>query len=181
MMQVHLLSLLPVPFLILVAGAAHAQAAASLPMHPVQVSIQRVVDGDTIHVRLPDDVHVEGLGRGSNVKVRIHGIDAPERCQAWGRESTKALRQMLPVGSTAQLTMRGTDRYGRVLADVHVGASDVGATMVATGNAWNWIDKKTGGRYANEEMDARKSSTGLWHDGNAVRPRDFRKEHEPCK
>ena len=152
-----------------------------MPMQPVQVSIQRVVDGDTIHVRLPDDVHVEGLGRGSNVKVRIHGIDAPERCQAWGKESTKALRQMLPVGSTAQLTMRGTDRYGRVLADVHVGASDVGAAMVATGNAWNWIDKKTGGRYANEEMGARKSSTGLWRDGNAVRPRDFRKEHGPCK
>ena len=181
MLQIHLLPLLYAFFLLFAIDAAHAQTAASWPMQPVRVSIQRVVDGDTIHVRLPDDVHVEGLGRGSNVKVRIHGIDAPERCQAWGRESTKALRQMLPVGSTAQLTMRGTDRYGRVLADVHVGATDVAAAMVATGNAWNWIDKKTGGRYANEEMDARKGSTGLWRDGNAVRPRDFRKEHGPCK
>ena len=176
MLQIPLLS-----FLLLTTGVAHAQAAASLSKQPVRVNIQRVVDGDSIHVRLTDDMLIEGLGRGSNVKVRIHGIDAPERCQAWGRESTKALRQMLPVGSTAQLIMRGTDRYGRVLADVHVGTNDVGAAMVATGNAWNWIDKKSRGRYANEERDARKRSTGLWHDGNAVRPRDFRKEHGPCK
>lgn len=167
------------------AGAC-AQEMLGLPKE-IPASVQHVVDGDTIHVRVQEGVQVGGLGRGSNVKVRIVGIDAPESCQPWGKESTKALRQMLPLGSVVLLKPTGVDKYGRLLSDVYVGdatngnVSNVAAAMVASGNAWNWIERNGSGRYADEERRARGSSSGLWQDGSALRPSEFRKTYGACK
>lgn len=153
----------------------------------IMAKVQRIVDGDTIHVRLPDDAQISGLGRGANVKVRIVGIDAPESCQAWGKESTKALRQMIPVGSVVLLRPTGVDKYGRLLSDVYAGESgndnqfNVAAAMVASGNAWNWVERFSSGRYAKEELAAQGGTKGLWSDSSAQRPSEFRKEHGPCK
>lgn len=173
-------------FLISVSAGAYAQGIGSVPKE-MPASVQRVVDGDTIHVRVQDGAQISGLGRGSTVKVRIVGIDAPESCQPWGKESTKALRQMLPVGSVVLLRPTGVDKYGRLLSDVYVGDAsndgqfNVASAMVASGNAWNWVDRFGGGRYATEEKRARGSSAGLWQDASALRPSDFRKMHGACK
>lgn len=168
--------------------AAQAQQPVVAPHGTVAAKVQRVVDGDTIHVRLSDEAQISGLGRGADVKVRIVGIDAPESCQPWGRESTKALRQMLPLGHVVQLRPVGVDKYGRLLSDVYAtvpqndSVFNVAAAMVATGNAWNWVERFGNGRYASEESRARASSSGLWQDvATAQRPSDFRKMHGPCQ
>ena len=173
-------------FLNSVIAGAHAQGAASFP-NEIPASVQRVVDGDTIHVRVQDGVQISGLGRGSNVKVRIVGIDAPESCQPWGKEATKALRQMLPLGSVVLLRPTGVDKYGRLLSDVYAGDArndgqfNVAAAMVVSGNAWSWVERNGGGRYAKEERDARANAKGLWQDPNAQQPSVFRKENGSCK
>ncbi|MBR5950370.1 MAG: thermonuclease family protein [Actinomycetaceae bacterium] len=164
---------------ILGANAALAQ----MPAEPVAAKVQRVVDGDTIHVHVQDGARITGLGRSNTVKVRILGIDAPESCQVWGKESTRALRQMLPLGTVVLLRPTGVDKYGRLLSDVYVGETkfNVAAAMVESGNAWNWEERFSKGRYAVEQKRAQASSSGLWQGGSAIRPSDFRKLHGSCK
>nr|WP_300046273.1 excalibur calcium-binding domain-containing protein [uncultured Nocardioides sp.] len=73
-------------------------------------NVVRVVDGDTLHVRLRG---------GSQVSVRMLGIDTPERGRCGANDATANLRRLAPVGSTVHLvsdrTQAAKDRYGRLL------------------------------------------------------------------
>ena len=77
-----------------------------------------VADGDTLLV-LPDQAH-------DAVKLRIQGIDAPERCQPGGDASRDALIDLVHR-KTVQVIPHGTDTYGRVLGRVEIDGRDVGA------------------------------------------------------
>lgn len=76
-------------------------------------TVVRVVDGDTIRVRLA----------GFETPVRLLGIDTPERGECWSREATTTLRRLTPPGATVTVetdrTQRDRDRYGRLLAYVY--------------------------------------------------------------
>ncbi|HEU4337519.1 MAG TPA: excalibur calcium-binding domain-containing protein, partial [Nocardioides sp.] len=73
-------------------------------------NVVRVVDGDTLLVR---------LGGGAVVSVRMLGIDTPERGRCGATGATANLRRLAPVGSTVHLvpdrTQAAVDRYGRLL------------------------------------------------------------------
>ena len=81
-------------------------------------TVTRVTDGDTLWVRPDGDAAVA-------LKVRVEGIDAPERCQAWGREATAALRAKV-LNRKVEIPERGRDPYGRLLGDVLLDGTDVG-------------------------------------------------------
>ncbi len=79
--------------------------------------VTRVVDGDTLHVRLG----------GTTEKVRLIGIDTPETHgpgglkECYGEEATKRMTQLAPVGTPVRLVrdLDARDRYGRLLAYVY--------------------------------------------------------------
>ena len=109
--------------LVLVAGVSHAA--------DVQTITARVVgvhDGDTL-TAMTDDKR--------QLKVRLHGIDAPELGQPFGQASKRALSDMV-FGKQVTLHTTGTDRYKRTLARVTVGDIEVEAQVIATGHAWNY-------------------------------------------
>ena len=83
-------------------------------------TVTYVVDGDSIWVRSTE--------RGSRVKLRLLGIDAPEICQDQGREARAALRQWA-LNRPVRVTVRARDQYGRALATVDV-ASGEAATAI---------------------------------------------------
>jgi len=110
-----------------------AAAALALPAHAadVQTITARVVgvqDGDTI-TALTDDK--------PQLKVRLHGIDAPELGQPFGQASKQALSNLV-FGKQVTLHTTGTDRYKRTLARVTVGDIEVDAQMIVTGHAWHY-------------------------------------------
>jgi endonuclease YncB( thermonuclease family) len=74
-----------------------------------------VADGDTLLV-LPDQAH-------EAIKLRIQGIDAPERCQPGGDASRDALIDLVHR-KTVQVIPHGTDTYGRVLGRVEIDGRD---------------------------------------------------------
>jgi micrococcal nuclease len=111
--------------------------------------------------------------------VRIEGIDAPEICQAFGRESRDALAQQLLRRHVTLLT-RGEDDYRRTIARVHLGRADVGKWMVSHGYAWSYKFRRDEGPYRREESRARTQRLGLWATGEPERPRDFRVRHGSC-
>ncbi len=135
--------------------------------------VARVVDGDTVWVRRADT-----LG-AAPIKVRLHGLDAPERCQAAGIESRHALAGRLADGRV-RVHPLGRDEHGRVLARLTHGDADVGAWLVTQGWAWSDGRGRRGGRYGDEQRTAQAAGRGLHADPGAIRPREFRQRFGPC-
>lgn len=162
-------------------------------MSPWQGQVVRVVDGDTVWVApaatASTAAAMEGQGsdrrswrrRQDVEKIRIDGMDAPERCQTWGEQSGRVLETLLGSG-TVRVEPVARDRYGRLLARLWRGRLDVGQEMVRQGAAWSYRqgwDRK--GPYAREEAAARAQGMGLFAQQPAVEyPGDFRRRHGSC-
>jgi micrococcal nuclease len=132
--------------------------------------VTRVSDGDTIWVR-PD-------GGGKPVKVRVQGIDAPERCQAWGQQATAALSSRV-LKRQVQVATRAYDDYQRAIGSLELDGEDIGAWMVSEGHAWSYRYRRSLGPYATQEQQARAARRGLFASA-AIEPRVFRQQHGPC-
>ncbi len=95
--------------------------------------VTEVVDGDTMTVR--------GLGR-----VRLVGVDAPERGACGSDQATARLRGLV-LGRAVSLVPDGRDdrdRYGRLLRYVEVGGVDAGRELIAAGLATARYDSRDG-------------------------------------
>lgn len=140
-------------------------------------TVTRVSDGDTVWIQ-PD---VPGDGsRPRRLRVRLVGLDAPERCQAHGDAAGAALSARV-LGRQVTVRRRATDDYGRALGSVWLGSQDVGAWLVREGHAWSARHHGVPGPYASEEREARAARRGLFADPAPLLPRDFRRAHGPCK
>jgi endonuclease YncB( thermonuclease family) len=132
--------------------------------------VVRVTDGDTIVVLDADKVQH---------KIRLQGIDAPERRQAFGTKSKEHLSDLV-AGKTVAVDYSKYDRYQRVLGKVIVNGEDVNLEQVEAGMAWHY--KKYQGeqspsdrvKYSDAEREARMRKIGLWRDTNPISPWDYR-------
>ncbi|MBC7956504.1 MAG: thermonuclease family protein [Cytophagales bacterium] len=131
--------------------------------------VTRVSDGDTLWVR------PEG---GKPVKVRLHGIDAPERCQPWGSQARAALAARV-LHRPVHVRTRAHDNYHRTVGSLELNGEDIAAWMVREGHAWSDPYRRSRGPYAAQEQQARAARRGLFGQP-AVEPRVFRKSHGPC-
>jgi endonuclease YncB( thermonuclease family) len=123
---------------------------------------------------------VRPLEGGKPRKLRLQGIDAPERCQAWGRESGERLAALVK-GRQVRAVEGPFDDHGRRLVRLYRGDLDIGAWMVREGHAWSHRYRHDPGLYASEEREARQAQRGLFADPAAVSPREFRRAHGPCR
>jgi endonuclease YncB( thermonuclease family) len=135
--------------------------------------VTRVVDGDTLWFQPDEAGH-------PLVAVRLRGIDAPETCQAWGRQATAALREQAQ-GRAASLRMHGQDDYRRTLGTVTVAGVNLNAALVAQGHAWAWRDSRGRSPYLKQEASARSARLGAHADLAAEAPWDFRRRHGRCR
>lgn len=139
-----------------------------------------VTDGDTI--RVLDANRVQH-------KIRLAGIDAPERGQPFGNASRKYLASLV-AGKAVRIESTKKDRYGRVLGKVWVQPRDCpscGKTLnanhaqILAGMAWRYLDyvkdlsPEDRGRYESAEAEARKRKRGLWSEANAIPPWAWRR------
>ena len=117
----------------------------------------RVVDGDTIRVRLPS---------GREERVRYIGIDTPEAGACFYREA-RAFNARLVAGREVRLErdVDERDRYGRLLAYVHADGRDVGAELLRRGYAEPLVvppNVRRAPRFAALAAGARAAGRGLW-------------------
>lgn len=129
-----------------------------------------VADGDTITVLV--DGH-------NSVKVRLAGIDAPEKAQPFGAVSKRQLSDSVFDRSvTVEWTKK--DKYGRVIGRVLADGKDICLDQVRSGFAWHYKlyanEQAAGNRtaYAAAEEQARREKAGLWSQPNPVPPWEFR-------
>lgn len=128
------------------------------------LAIKRIVDGDTVHVFHQDETY----------KVRLIEIDAPERNQPYGRDSTDYLKFLLKEGRV-DVEISGTDRYGRKLGRLYWKGRDINREMVTAGYAWVYDDYVTDKSFYENQSKARELKKGLWKDLSAVPPWEWRK------
>ena len=131
--------------------------ATSSPTSTDLVAVMRVVDGDTI---------VVALGGSRGTKVRLIGIDTPERDECFYRAATERMRALVD-GRSVKLVRDAseTDRYGRLLRYVYVGTRSINATMVSEGFATAATyppDVAHALEFVALERRARLAGRGLW-------------------
>lgn len=156
-----------------------ALLALPLPGTALEGRVIHVADGDTLTVL--DDHH-------QSHRVRIAGIDAPERGQPFGRRAQEALAEL--AGNRRVIVEGGkTDRYRRRVGIVKVAARgcadcpavlDVGLSLVNAGMAWHYRayereqSRADRSRYSQAEQSARARRAGLWTETAPVPPWDWR-------
>lgn len=147
------------------------------PQAPVLVHIQRVVDGDT--------VVIDNDRTGVPEHIRLFGIDAPERDQAFGPEATRGLEEIVgeQPGGNVLLRRYGIDGYGRTLGSFSpVGdeTADLNHEMIRRG--WAWAYSKEHDRvqppvgYYASQFTAQVFQRGLWAGKKPQKPSEFRAE-----
>ena len=158
----HDLSILIVALALLFAFACNAET--------ITGQVVAVADVDTITVLDAEK---------AQYKIRLAGIDAPERKQAFGNRSKESLSEMV-FDKTVNVGTEKRDRYGRQIGKVLVDGQDVNLVQVERGMAWffwqyqreqSLNDRKL---YEAAEDSAKAARRGFWRDIDPVPPWDFR-------
>ena len=129
-----------------------------------------VADGDTISV----------MRDGRSVRVRLEGIDCPERGQDFSQRA-KQFTSDRTFGKEVTVDVQDVDRYGRLVARVHVGGEDVSLALVHAGLAWHYTRYSRDPQLAEAERSARMVKLGLWGQGSPTPPWEFRQLHRSGK
>ena len=127
-----------------------------------------MLDGDTVEI----------LAGNVATRVRLNGIDAPEKAQPFGQRSRQALTAIVG-GNTVLAVGEKRDRYGRLLATLILDGRDINAIQVYSGMAWVYRYKglATEPEYLRYERDARTARRGLWSEKEPVEPSIWRQRH----
>jgi endonuclease YncB( thermonuclease family) len=140
-----------------------------------EVLVGRVVgvsDGDTITVLDKDKDKAEH-------KVRLMGIDAPEKSQDFGAASKQALSNYI-YQREVTVDYKKFDKYKRIVGKVMLDKQDICLAMIELGLAWHYKDyekeqsKTDTDLYSQAELKARQAKIGLWQDSKAIQPSAFR-------
>ena len=107
-------------------------------------------------------------------KIRLHGIDAPEKKQAFGNASRKFLAGLV-ANREVRVAWSKRDRYQRILGTVFVDGKDANLEMLKAGMAWHYKKYDSNPAYAQAESEARAAKRGLWQEKNPIEPEEFRK------
>lgn len=142
-------------------GDVSAQTIRDLVGTNVSVRVIAVSDGDTVDA-IP-------VGEQRAIRLRLEGIDAPERGEPFSQEARNAARLLL-FGQTVRVEGRDVDRYGRLVARIRVAGKDVSSELVRAGLACRYREYASDPVLAKAEADARAAGRGFWARG-AAKPR----------
>lgn len=140
----------------------------------IQGRVVGVTDGDTITV----------LDSTNNqYKIRLSGIDAPEKKQAFGNVSKKSLSDLV-YDKKVHVEWHKQDHYGRIVGKVLINGLDANLEQIKRGMSWFYkkyqnelvLDDRLAYLHAQESAEAKK--IGLWVDKEPIAPWDFRKQRK---
>lgn len=136
----------------------------------VSGTVVKIADGDTITILDAQNVQH---------KIRLQGIDAPERRQDFGAVSREHLGSLV-FGKHVRVEYEKVDKYGRLVGKVWIDGNDECLEQLKAGLAWHYKDyekeQPPADRqlYASAEQEARGQKRGLWKDPTPTPPWDFR-------
>ena len=132
-----------------------------------------VADGDTITVL--NDKHP--------VKIRLYGIDCPEKRQPFGKRA-KQFTSDLVFGKEVDIEPIAIDRYGRTVAFVGVGNLSVNEELIKEGLAWVYVHYcklPSCTEWQSLQLTAQTEKRGLWGDSGHIAPWEYRRQKRKYK
>jgi endonuclease YncB( thermonuclease family) len=145
--------------------AAVSVAIAAKPHYTLTGKVVAISDGDTLTIL--DDSKTQH-------KIRLAGIDAPEKGQAFGNKAREALGDKV-FQLSVRVEVIDVDRYKREVGRIYLGDRFINMDMVRDGFAWRYIQYDKPGEFTVAEADARERRRGLWADPNPTPPWEWRK------
>lgn len=127
--------------------------------------VVKIADGDTLTLLTSSN---------EQVKIRLAGIDTPERKQPFGNRAKQALSK-LAFQKQALVEIETKDRYGRTVGIVFVNGQNVNAELVKQGMAWVYRKYNKDKALYELESRAKKERLGLWLEENPVPPWEWRR------
>ena len=151
-------------YILLLCFLISSGAVAELPSDATPFKLKRVTDGDTVVT-------------SEDIRIRLWGIDTPERDQPYGGKATTALKRMLRW-EKLYLETKNVDRYGRTVGVIYTAdGEEINLEMVCDGHAW-WYEYYAPDRpqFKQCQEDAQKNKRGLWAEEDPVAPWDWRRK-----
>ncbi len=124
----------------------------------------KISDGDTFHMLLSDK---------TTIKIRLHGIDCPERSQPFYQQARNYLSDLI-YNKNIQIIVPYKDQYKRHVAFAFFNGISVNEKMLENGFAWHFKRHDKQIEWENLEKKARKEKKGIWSDPNPVAPWKYR-------
>ena len=128
-----------------------------------------VTDGDTIKV----------MGsHNKQVRIRLYGIDCPEKSQAFGKRA-KQFTSKLVYGKVVEVEVMDTDRYGRTVAMIYADKILLNEELLKAGLAWvyyKYCHELVCHAWADYQFAAKLDKRGLWSDPDPIPPWEFRRK-----
>ena len=136
--------------------------------------VVHIADGDTITILTESK---------QQVKIRLAGIDTPEKAQPFGNKAKQAVAA-LTFQKQATVDVETTDRYGRTVGTVFVNDLNVNAEMIRQGLAWVYRKYTNDKKLYALEAQAKQAKRGLWASDRSIEPWLWRKgkrtvQHNP--
>lgn len=135
------------------------------PTEVLTGTVTRISDGDTFHMLLADK---------TTRKVRLYGIDCPEKDQPFYRQARNTLSDLIFQEQVKVIT-KSRDQFGRILGIAYIHDSCVNELLLRLGMAWHFKRYDQNPEWDKLQQAARKGRTGLWSDLNPTPPWAFRK------
>jgi endonuclease YncB( thermonuclease family) len=140
----------------------------------------KVIHGRVVGVSDGDSVTVLDAQK-TQYKIRLAGIDAPERAQAYGQKAKESLSDLV-FGKLVDVEWSKQDRYGRIVGMITLAGVDINLEQIKRGMAWHYKQYQNEQSpedrvaYAQSESQARDKKLGLWRDPAPIEPAVFRQK-----
>lgn len=145
--------------------------------HLLYGKVINIIDGDTVTIK---------DANGEEHRIRLGEIDAPEKSQAFGKESATELKDLVMDKQVKvfwkkkdSFTWKTTDhqeRRGRIIGGIYISDRFINRELVERGAAWHYKEFSKDDTLAQAEAYAKKNKYGLWAAENPTPPWEYRKK-----
>jgi len=127
-----------------------------------------IIDGDTFDLLTKEN---------ETIRIRVYGIDAPEKGMPYYNVSKKYLSNLI-FSKTIEVQISKIDRHDRFVAKSFLeNGTDISLAMIQNGMAWHYAEYSSEKDYADAQIEARGFELGIWKDKNVIEPWEVRSLH----
>lgn len=124
-----------------------------------------IADGDTFTLLTKDN---------KQVKIRLHGIDCPEKKQDYGTVAKQFVSDLI-FGKVLTVQQTDIDRYGRIIAIVPINGTTLNEMLLRNGLAWHYCKYDKNDYWHTLQDSAKMAKAGAWVKPDIIEPWIFRK------
>jgi micrococcal nuclease len=163
MLKIRVAQILVLAVLVLTAKVA----VAAKPPYTLTGKVVALTDGDALTIL---------DGAGTQHKIRLAGIDAPELAQTFGTKARDGMAEKVR-GKIVRVDVIDIDRSKQEVGRMYLGGRFINMELVRDGFAWRFVRFDLPGEFKAAEADARAHKRGLWSDPHPLPPWQFRRQN----